>query len=318
MVTKYKEYTVKELKKALQNLKSNKGNLSKIKYVSRTLRDKLRINNNDGLTSDSNESFNHDNFIVRNFGGYIKNVINKKDSILPSFNVIDCSTYFSKSLAKNNPSRLFNIPSWIPKLSDPEVQFNFDPPTYQQITDVIRKMKSSGSPCPLDQLSIICFKRCPYLRTCLSELIQEIWLSGIVPNEWKKACTILIHKKGNTDDPSNFRLITLESIPLKVFTSCLRNAIYSFLASNNFIEHGIQKGFTPNLSGTLEHTAEMADIINKARIRQRSVVITLLDRKNAFGEVHHNLIQSVLDYDHIPEHIKFVIKSLYSHIIIYI
>ena len=232
--------------------------------------------------------------------------------LLLLFNVTDCFTYFSKSLAKINPNRLFNIPSWIPKLSDPEVQFNLDPPTYQQITNVIRKMKSSGFPCPLDQLSIICFKRCPYLRTYLSELIQEIWLSGTVPNEWKKACTILIHKKGNTDDPSNFRPITLESIPLKVFTSCLRNAIYSFLASNNFNEHGIQKGFTPNLSGTLEHTAQMADIINKARIRQRSVVITLLDLKNAFGEIHHNLIQSILDYHHIPEHIKFVIKSLYT------
>ena len=173
-------------------------------------------------------------------------------------------------------------------------------------------MKSSGSPCPLDQLSIICFKQCPYLRTYLSELIHEIWLSGTVPTEWKKACTILIHKKGNTNDPSNFRPITLESMPLKVFTSCLRNAMNSFLASNNFIEHSIQKGFTPNLSGTLEHTAQMADIINKARIRQRSIVITLLDLKNAFGEVHHNLIQSVLDYHHIPDHIKFVIKSLYT------
>ena len=56
----------------------------------------------------------------------------------------------------------------------------------------------------------------------------------------------------------------------------------------------------------------MADIINKARIRQRSVVITLLDLKNAFGEVHHNLIQSVLDYHHIPHHINSVVKSLYT------
>jgi hypothetical protein len=54
------------------------------------------------------------------------------------------------------------------------------------------------------------------------------------------------------------------------------------------------------------------DIIKKSQIRQRSVVITLLDLKNAFGEVHHNLIQSILDYHHIPEHIKFVIKSLYT------
>ena len=91
------------------------------------------------------------------------------------------------------------------------------------------------------------------------------------------------------------------------------HAIYSYHVSNNFIEQNIQKGLTPNLSGTLEHTAQMADIINKARIKQRSVVIALLDLKNAFGEVHHNLIQSVLDYHHIPDHVKLVIKSLYTN-----
>ena len=74
--------------------------------------------------------------------------------------------------------------------------------------------------------------------------------------------------------------------------------MYFFLTANNYIEQNIQKGFTPNLSGTLEHIAQMANIINKARNKQRSLVITLLDLKNAFGEVHHNLITSVLDYQH--------------------
>ena len=315
MVDLYKEYTIKDLKKALQNLKSNNGDLNEIKYVSRTLRDKLRNNSINCINADvlnNTESFNHNKYLEQNFWGYVKNIFKRKDAVLPSFNMTDCLLYFSKSLAKINSNNLFVISSWIPKLSNPEVKFNLDPPTYQQITNIIRKMKSSGSPCPLDQLSIISFKRCPYLRRFLTELIHEVWLSGTVPSEWKRACTILIHKKGNANDPSNFRPITLESIPLKVFTSCLRNAVYSFLTSNNFIEHNIQKGFTPNLCGTLEHTAQMADIINKSRIRQRSVVITLLDLKNAFGEIHHNLIQSVLDYHHIPDHIKFVIKSLYT------
>ena len=56
----------------------------------------------------------------------------------------------------------------------------------------------------------------------------------------------------------------------------------------------------------------MADIINKARTKQRSLVITLLDLKNAFAEVHHNLIQTALDYHHIPDHIKSLVKSLYT------
>ena len=35
-------------------------------------------------------------------------------------------------------------------------------------------MKASGSPCPLDQLSIRCFKRCPHLRTYLTEIMRTI------------------------------------------------------------------------------------------------------------------------------------------------
>ena len=56
----------------------------------------------------------------------------------------------------------------------------------------------------------------------------------------------------------------------------------------------------------------MTNIINQARIKPRSVVITLLDLKNAFGEVHHNLIQSVLDYHHIPKDVNEIIESLYT------
>ena len=104
----------------------------------------------------------------------------------------------------------------------------------------------------------------------------------------KKACTVLAHKKGDPNDPANFRPITLESIPLKIFTSALRNSIFDFLRLHNFVEHEIQKGFMPKLSGTLEHTSLMAHIIDRARARQRSLVVTLLDLKNAFGEVHHN------------------------------
>ena len=36
LVTKYKDYTIKNLKKALSNLKSNNADLTEVKYVSRT------------------------------------------------------------------------------------------------------------------------------------------------------------------------------------------------------------------------------------------------------------------------------------------
>jgi hypothetical protein len=259
------------------------------------------------------DNIDHNKVLNNNFLGYVKKFLKKKAESFPTFGLAQCSAYFTKTLSTVIPNKTFNITSWIPKFNSPTTPFNLDPPTYNEITNVIRKMKPSGSPCPLDEISVICLKRCPYLRTYLTEIIHASWSSGIVPSEWKKACTILIHKKDVTDNPANFRPITLESVPLKVFTLCLRNNIFAFLSENNYIEHDIQKGFTPNVAGTVEHTAHMAHIINTAHIKQRSLVITLLDLKNAFGELHHNLIYKVLQYHHMPDPINELIRSLYTN-----
>ena len=293
--TKYQSCTAKDLKKALKKLKSENGNLLEIKFVAKKLRNLLSKAVTEQQHADINASdkVDHNDLMNKNFWGYVKKVFKKKSDSLPTFDLAQCTAYFTKTFSAIIPNKTFNIPSWIPKLNSP---------TYNEITNVIRKMKPSGSPCPLDQISVICLKRCPYLRTYLTEIIHAAWSSGTVPSECKKACTILIHKKEETDNPANFRPITPQSVPQKVFT-----------VENYYIEHNIQKGFTPKVAGTLEHTAHMAHIINTARIKQRSVIITLLDLKNAFDELHHNLIYEVLQYHHLPREISDLIQSLYTN-----
>ena len=74
----------------------------------------------------------------------------------------------------------------------------------------------------------------------------------------------------------------------------------------------MHKGFTDGVSGVLENTSMMAYVINKARLKQRSVIIALLDLKNAFEELHHNLLRSVLAYHHIPDSIQSLIANIYT------
>jgi len=62
-------------------------------------------------------------------------------------------------------------------------------------------MKSRSSPCPLDGISIIIFKKCPILRTHLAKLISARWLQRHFPAVWKRATVSLIYKKGALDDP---------------------------------------------------------------------------------------------------------------------
>ena len=126
----------------------------------------------------------------------------------------ECFDYFARTLSSVNPTKVFNFPSWIPALSDPVIPFNLEPPTYQQISNVIRKMKASGSPCPLDQLSIICFKRCPFLRTYLSEIIRTALVNWIRPKRMgsEPAQSSSIKRK---------TLMTLLSSVLLLYNLCL-------------------------------------------------------------------------------------------------
>ena len=50
--------------------------------------------------------------------------------------------------------------------------------------------------------------------------------------------------------------------------------------------------------------------MREAKLHQRSINVTLLDLRNAFGEVSHNLITS-LRYHHLPENFIKIISCIY-------
>ena len=54
--------------------------------------------------------------------------------------------------------------------------------------------------------------------------------------------------------------------------------------------------------------------MNDAKRNMRCVLTTLLDLKNAFGEVHHNLIRSSLKYHHVPNFFTDIFNIIYTHI----
>ena len=115
-------------------------------------------------------------------------------------------------------------------------------------------MKSSVSPCPLDQISVIALKNCPYLRTQLWRFISKAWENALFPKTWRQGITILIHKKDSNKNPGNFRPLTLQLILSKIFTSVIRNCIFTFVLQNKYLETNLQKRFWEKVSGCMEHT----------------------------------------------------------------
>ncbi|MCA9806233.1 MAG: hypothetical protein KC777_29900, partial [Cyanobacteria bacterium HKST-UBA02] len=91
----------------------------------------------------------------------------------------------------------------------------------------------------------------------------------------------------------------------------IRNRLFEFVSKNS-IESDIQKGFWSNISGSVEHLETLTNIMRHSKRKQRQLVVTLLDLKNAFGEVHHNLLPSVLRSHHVPDACIELISELYK------
>src|SRR6267154_868265 len=101
-------------------------------------------------------------------------------------------------------------------------------------------------------------------------------------------------KKGDPSKVDNFRSITLQSVPYKIYSSFIRNRLQAFLDKNNYHNSSIQKGFAHGQDGIQEHTELLDYMMKDAKKHHRGYIAVLLDLRNAFGEIHHNLIRSSL------------------------
>ena len=118
-----------------------------------------------------------------------------------------------------NQHKRFASPSWMKEFENPTTDFNMQAPTYAEITKVIMKMKLSASPCRLDQISVIAFKKCPALRLRLTNILQTASTAKTFLDVWKSEITVLAYKKGDAVNPENFRSITVQPVLSKVFLS---------------------------------------------------------------------------------------------------
>ena len=293
----------------------SEGQVQQIQATSRALRKGLRsVRGAAAASADLSTGRKHYFRYRANAWQYMKEYVNM-DQKSPTFDDQTCNSYFTNIYAEKNPNRAFIRPDWIPEKIPPCTPFihSSHPPTFNDVSRVVSSMKARSCPSPLDAISIIIFKRCPILRTHLANLLSACWIRQYFPKIWRRATVTLIHKKGDTSDPQNFRPIALQPVMGKIFSSCIRNRIWDFLISNSLIDTSMQKGFWPGINGVTEHIELLSYLLSHQKKLKRDVFVVLLDLKNAFGEVHHSLIRFSLEHHHVPTDTINLIMSQYTN-----
>ena len=236
-----------------------------------------------------------------------------KEDIQPAFQKEVAEEFFATSYSSE--PRVFHQPPWLPTAPSPEEPFNSEDISVAEIQRAIVKSKQQSSPGPFDQISYRVFKQCPSLTTALADLFSMCWRQGRVPMGWKHGAIRLIPKanaRDNPDTPSNFRPIALTSCVGKLFTTLLKNRWLSFMVSNGYLNTSVQKAFLPGVPGCLEQYTKLLAAITEAHKNHRSLTVCWLDLANAYGSVHHGLIDYALQHYHAPPCFRKVVSHLYT------
>ncbi len=183
-----------------------------------------------------------------------------------------------------------------------------DPMSSKEIKDKLKCMSNSAP--GKDRVEYRHLKmvdpNCSVLGLIFNKCLEE----KKIPLSWKQSTTILIYKKGSSDEPSNFRPIALMSCVYKLFTSILSSRISNFAINEELISNE-QKSAKP-AEGCHEHSFTLQSVVADCKRNQKNCFFAWLDLRNAFGSISHDAIYTTLEHMGFSESLISLIRDIYT------
>jgi hypothetical protein len=150
----------------------------------------------------------------------------------------------------------------------------------------------------------------PILQPYLLKLFNTILDNGYFPERWSEGYVIPIFKKGDVEDPGNYRGITLLSTLGKLFTRILNTRLNNW-AENYHVYVEAQAGFRQNMS-TVDNIFILHGLISHFLNEKKKLFVAFIDFKKAFDYVvRDNLWFKLIKYG-VRGKILDVMISMYS------
>ena len=146
----------------------------------------------------------------------------------------------------------------------------------------------------------------------LTKVLNQIWKSGKIPDEWCCANGVYIPKEDKAEVLGQFRPISLLNVEGKIFFSVLAKRLTDYLMNNGFIDPSVQKAGIPGFPGCLEHVSMIWSAIKSAKQAKSNLEVIWLDLANAYGSVPHSIIDLALSHFWVPDRLRVMVERYYK------
>ncbi|KAG1320871.1 hypothetical protein G6F62_011110 [Rhizopus arrhizus] len=210
---------------------------------------------------------------------------------------------YTKAISKinrirKNPSQLETIFSGAHQrtvqcneITTPALPFAVECPiTADDISSAIRSLPVKKAP-GVDHLRIEMLHPIQHLlQPLLLHLFQLNWAWSYVPQPWRIAQVVPIHKKGSPSDPGNYRPISLITIFRKILERCIQHTLRSEGPPLDIAQGGFRES-----RSALDQAICLSEICQILRSQFRiTPVLAFLDIKSAYDTVNRNFIWETL------------------------
>ena len=195
------------------------------------------------------------------------------------------NTFFYEQFSE--PSN-YNIDLDIDYSNDCDIDFN-----HRRVRKLLSKVNSNKAQGP-DGIHGKILKNCAvglaYPLSCLYKLSYN---TGNIPNEWKLANVVPIHKKGSKNNVDNYRPISLTCLVMKIFERIIKEQLL------NLTSHLLdprQHGFLAHKSCTSTNMVGFCDSLALSLNDNVRSDVVYFDFAKAFDSVSHDLILQKLKH----------------------
>jgi len=183
------------------------------------------------------------------------------------------------------------------------------PPTYDEVSNIIRKLKSNKGPGPDNIVSELIKEGGQKLKHRIHTLISKIWEKEELPVDWENNIICTIYKKGDRMQCKNYRPIALLNVAYKIFatTHCKK---LTEIVEGKLGEY--QMGFRPDRS-TIHNIFILRQIYEKCHEYNIELHNVFIDFNQAFDSINRSTVTKVLKGMQIPGKIIRLVTLLTQH-----